>query len=669
MAPTRKLVNLIFAVVLVVTLFAGAAPPVLADQNSNEGSFSAYVFKDGGWQLQGVLHFSDYETLQMQLSNHPGQLKLRLAQEGHDGAYIDQVIVQKDGISYLPASAVNIDNNTDVLTKILYPEYDVCNGWDSTLEIAWDNAPENATLVMRAMEEDLGEGHGTPMYYPWPWEHRTLSYLLVNDGGIAVDGVLEESTEPDFSVFWQPYSPHPDGYTYGWIHCDSKFLYAAVEVTADNTPDAEDWGALYIMVDGKPKEFRISEDQTWGVRGFEYTSSVPYEHRVYEFKIPLSAINAAPGSDIHYIFGAYGTVYYIALNFDTVPLETGLIYLDGEEWSDFDQTPIPPPGSYDLEAIPAPGYIFVEWQVEGGIYVDDPNSGNTQLVVSDNIESTLTMVQTVGLSTENVNTATGTGTATFTSSSGSITGLAAEAVTPCGTVPGFTFPDGFFSFNVTNIIPGSTVTITITLPTDTPKNTRYWKCINGHWVDVSSLLGDNDGDNVLTLTLTDGGLGDADGTANGTIVDPGGPGIQATAASAPRHVSPTLPQLKPANVYLLYLNVSPKQASAGQPVTITTNVVNTGDEAGSLNVALEINGQLEQTRTVSVGPQATQPVKFTVSRSEPGTYSIDIGGQKCSFTISGTESKPVNVGMIVLIAMLVLIMAAAVVLTVKFRSN
>ena len=37
-------------------------------------------------------------------------------------------------------------------------------------------------------------------------------------------------------------------------------------------------------------------------------------------------------------------------------------------------------------------------------------------------------------------------------------------------------------------------------------------------------MGDNDGDNVITIELTDGGLGDDDLTANGTIVDDGGPG-------------------------------------------------------------------------------------------------------------------------------------------------
>ena len=37
-------------------------------------------------------------------------------------------------------------------------------------------------------------------------------------------------------------------------------------------------------------------------------------------------------------------------------------------------------------------------------------------------------------------------------------------------------------------------------------------------------MGDDDGDNVITITLVDGGLGDDDLVANGVIVDQGGPG-------------------------------------------------------------------------------------------------------------------------------------------------
>jgi hypothetical protein len=148
--------------------------------------------------------------------------------------------------------------------------------------------------------------------------------------------------------------------------------------------------------------------------------------------------------------------------------------------------------------------------------------------------------------------------------------------------------------------------------------------------------------------------------------------LQFVTVSPKQHrVSPSLPrQLNQAQVSVQYLNVSPQQTYANQPVTITTNVVNTGDQAGNLNVALKINGQVEQTRMVSVGPQATQPIKFTVTKAQPGTYAIDIGGQTSSFTIlgtGGTTGKPVNGGMIALIVMVVLILATAVVLMMTFR--
>jgi hypothetical protein len=159
------------------------------------------------------------------------------------------------------------------------------------------------------MEEDFGEGHGRPLYYPHIQAGESLSHTLVDDGGITVDGILDEANEPDFSVFWKPDSPHPDGYTYGWLHSDGDYLYATIEVTADNTPDEEDWGALYVIVDGEYKEFRISyDDNQWGSNGFQYTSSVLYEHRIYEFQIPLSEIYTSIGNEVQYGFGCYGTV-------------------------------------------------------------------------------------------------------------------------------------------------------------------------------------------------------------------------------------------------------------------------------------------------------------------------------------------------------------------------
>ncbi len=249
------------------------------------------------------------------------------------------------------------------------------------------------------------------------------------------------------------------------------------------------------------------------------------------------------------------------------------------------------------------------------------------------------VLQKLQIQSAQVPTATGTGIATFTTSNGSINNLTASLTTACRALIGYNFPQGVFSFNITNITPGSTVTITITLPSNMPANTQYWKCVNGQWLNCYSILGSNDGDNILTLTLTDGGPFDADGTANGTIVDPGGP-VVSTAAPAGAKASGTVPnQLRLDQAAVQYMTINPKQAAANQPVAISTNVANTGDNSVNYNVALMINGQMEQSRMVSVGPHASQPVKFTVTRAQPGTYAVDIAGQSGSFTILGSGNS------------------------------
>jgi nitrous oxidase accessory protein len=284
------------------------------------GSFDVLLLTGASWTYQGEFSFRDYETVELPLTHGAGTFTLRLLQHGHDSAYVDYVALKKGDHLYEPVTAVNLDSGANISYKLVAPDYDVCDAWESTLELIWDSVPADTTLVMRAMEEDLGPGHGSPFYYPLLREGRTLSYTLANDGGIVVDGVLDESKEPIFSVFWSPDSPHPDGYTYGWLHADDQYLYAAVEVTADNTADEEDWGALFVLVNGELREFRVAPAETaWGQIGFQYTSAVPYEHRIYEFAIPLSVLNAQIGDEVHYGFGAYGTA---AIQYAGIGLES-----------------------------------------------------------------------------------------------------------------------------------------------------------------------------------------------------------------------------------------------------------------------------------------------------------------------------------------------------------
>lgn len=195
--------------------------------------------------------------------------------------------------------------------------------------------------------------------------------------------------------------------------------------------------------------------------------------------------------------------------------------------------------------------------------------------------------------------------------------------------------------------------------------------MGGQWIDATSILGDNNGDNVLTLTITDGGPFDADGQANGIIVDPGGPAVLVVAPTASLPTQTRASVRTPANMSVQYISVSPKQVYANKPVTITTNVVNTGGETGSLSVVLKINDRTEQMKPVSVGPQGTQPVKLTVTKAQPGTYNLDVNGQKSSFTVlstggstGGTSSSNDWIALIVIGA---LVIAAVMVLLLIFR--
>ena len=165
---------------------------------------------------------------------------------------------------------------------------------------------------------------------------------------------------------------------------------------------------------------------------------------------------------------------------------------------------------------------------EGGWNCDicDKNPDGTGDNVSDNVDYCPWLLEQYA-PTKSTGTATGTGTASFSPDSGALEGLTpvAEDTLPPEDKPDLDFPHGFFSFNIVGLTPGQTVVVTITLPDDVPEGTEYWKYHEPEgWIDVTSLLGDNDGDEVLTLTLTDGSLGDDDGVANGTIVDQGGPG-------------------------------------------------------------------------------------------------------------------------------------------------
>ena len=116
--------------------------------------------------------------------------------------------------------------------------------------------------------------------------------------------------------------------------------------------------------------------------------------------------------------------------------------------------------------------------------------------------------------------AEGGGLVTFTTSAGGFgslpTAVPKTSLTP--QPPTGLYPFGFFSWTITGLSPSQTVILTITYPG--PPGSTYEKLIGGTWNSIPVSVSCN----VATLTVTDGGLGDADQKVNGQISDPGGIG-------------------------------------------------------------------------------------------------------------------------------------------------
>jgi hypothetical protein len=279
----------------------------------------------------------------------------------------------------------------------------------------------------------------------------------------------------------------------------------------------------------------------------------------------------------------------------------------------------------------------------------------------------------------------GTGALEVKAMAGSITRIFTvdQATMPDVNKPTVTFPYGMLAYDIQDIPAGSTVKIILTYSSAMPNNTQYWKCdsVNG-WQNITSLLSHNDGDNILELNITDGGLGDADGIANGIITDPGGPAIPATPTPTPTptpsptptnpligtggqtsHGSPVAvpvaqaPPVSLPNIQIQSASISASTVTPGTPVLVTTNIANKSTVNGNKKVTLYVNGQVETTQGVTVNSGSSTQLTFNVSRSEPGDYSVYVDSvQAGSFKVElFRESDGILIFSAVLIALAFLI--------------
>ena len=85
------------------------------------------------------------------------------------------------------------------------------------------------------------------------------------------------------------------------------------------------------------------------------------------------------------------------------------------------------------------------------------------------------------------------------------------------------------------------------------------------------------------------------------------------------------PSLKPAAFLVSNLTVNPSETLVNQPVVVSVNVQNVGQQAGNFSADLWINGTLTQNNTLMLSGGQLVLVNYTVSEPTPGNYGIWVG--------------------------------------------
>jgi hypothetical protein len=116
------------------------------------------------------------------------------------------------------------------------------------------------------------------------------------------------------------------------------------------------------------------------------------------------------------------------------------------------------------------------------------------------------------------------------------------------------------------------------------------------------------------------------------------------------------------------LVISPAEANIGQTITISATIEETANISGIYEGTLRINDVVEETKPVTVGPNGSKQITFTVSKNVAGTYSVDLDGLTGSFTVTGEPTNgssgssgssfptvPVVVGIVAAVVIVVLL--------------
>jgi len=278
-----------------------------ADKMVPNGEYVVSVWRDGSWRTAGSLtcdRFFRERTIDLADLVTAGQpARIGISQKGGGAAHIDAALL--GGVA--PEKIKGADEPR-ALAKLSKQDFDVIDSFHKIIELSYPAVGKDRTLSLTARVESV-EISKTPfqfppdnLFKPMNKSSRFYSYQLNS----------EKANTPFFKEYSQTGSGHPSGFTYGWVRNDGKNLYVKIDFTPDNTVDGDkDYAKVYVNTPKGLKEFKVSvPDTNWGRADFTYTDKVSYEHKVYDFTIPLNELgvmSARKAKELQLAFAAYGT--------------------------------------------------------------------------------------------------------------------------------------------------------------------------------------------------------------------------------------------------------------------------------------------------------------------------------------------------------------------------
>ncbi|MBI5816771.1 MAG: hypothetical protein HZB29_14310 [Nitrospinae bacterium] len=284
------------------------------------GSYEIFVEgKEGQWTSAGkITDGKNYVGKQLDLSKFlkPGKAaNVRIVNTDGNAAHIDYVAVGGAAPSRV---MVNGAVDEKALGKLAKADMDVIPAHEKIIELTFPANRKDATLVLSARIEALNI---SPYDFKFPVENafkdigaesKFFTYEMDSSvGKLSLKGKSGEigGAAPLFKEFTLSASGHPSAFTYGWVMNDDKYLYIAIDFTGDNTMDGDkDYSKVFVKIGGKVKEFKLSEGESkWGKPSFTYTDKVAYQHKYYEYRIPLEEVSGKESKNLELAFAAYGT--------------------------------------------------------------------------------------------------------------------------------------------------------------------------------------------------------------------------------------------------------------------------------------------------------------------------------------------------------------------------